>query len=84
MLRPYYEFKQKRLGKRVDYDKRVGHQCVDLFKQYMDEVIGIKCKAVGSAKEIRKNTFKAFKTPMRQKHIGMNDLMQGDVICSDK
>jgi hypothetical protein len=43
MIRPYVDFKNKWNGKRVDYDNASGYQCVDLFKQYMTEVLGIKC-----------------------------------------
>jgi len=42
MPRPYVDFKNKRVGKKVDYDHGAGFQCIDLFKQYMDEVLGIK------------------------------------------
>nr|DAS94321.1 MAG TPA: protease [Caudoviricetes sp.] len=40
--RPYKNFVQKRRGKRVDYDKQYDHQCTDLAKQYIDEILGIK------------------------------------------
>ena len=39
MQRAYNDFKQKRLGKRIDYDKSYGYQCVDLIKQYLDECL---------------------------------------------
>ena len=32
--RPYRQFKENRLGKRIDYDKAYGYQCIDLIKQY--------------------------------------------------
>jgi hypothetical protein len=38
-MRPYVDFKNKWLGKRIDYDKAYGYQCVDLIKQYLDEVL---------------------------------------------
>ena len=39
IMRPYVDFKNKWLGKRIDYDKAYGYQCVDLIKQYLDEVL---------------------------------------------
>lgn len=40
--RPYKNFVNKRLRKRVDYDKKYDYQCTDLAKQYIDEILGIK------------------------------------------
>lgn len=82
-MRPYVDFKNKWVGKKVDYDKWAGYQCVDLFKQYMDEVLGIKLGKSWSAKQIRKNSYKIF-NKTRTQHPGTKDLMQGDIICSYK
>lgn len=45
----YQTFKQRWLGKRVDYDKVYGYQCVDLVKQYLAEEYGLKPGAWGNA-----------------------------------
>ena len=51
--RPYVDFKNKWLGKRIDYDKAYGYQCVDLIKQYLDEVLGFgRVGALGNAKNV--------------------------------
>jgi hypothetical protein len=83
MGRAYVNFKNKRLNKSIDYDGGLGKQCVDLFKQYMDEVIWIsmKGKPSGNARDIRKNVLKPFSQPMRQQIKWYKDLLQGDVIC---
>ena len=44
--RPYKNFAQKRLGKRVDYDGRYGFQCADLAKLYIDE--GLEFGKIGA------------------------------------
>ena len=35
------EFVKKYNGKKVDYDGRYGCQCVDLFRQYCEDVLNI-------------------------------------------
>lgn len=35
------EFVNKYIGKKVDYDGAYGYQCVDLFRQYCQDVLGI-------------------------------------------
>lgn len=44
--RPYKNFAQKRLGKRVDYDGSYGFQCADLAKLYIDE--GLEFGKIGA------------------------------------
>lgn len=44
------EFVKKFLGKKMDYDKACGVQCVDLAKQYLYSVFGIKAGSWGNAK----------------------------------
>jgi len=52
-MRPYVDFKNKWLGKRIDYDKTYGYQCVDLIKQYLDEVLWFpRVGAIGNAKNV--------------------------------
>lgn len=51
------EFVKKYNGKKVDYDNAYGAQCVDLFRQYTKEVLGIKehtgpCATSGGAKDL--------------------------------
>jgi len=45
----YQQFKSKWIGKRVDYDRVYGFQCVDLIKQYLAENYGLKPGAWGNA-----------------------------------
>ena len=76
-MRPYKDFVQKRLGKRVDYDKQYDYQCTDLAKQYLFEVLRFeKIGALGNAKDMPNNSFFS----SREKIKGMNNLMQGDII----
>ena len=51
------EFVKKYNGKKVDYDNAYGAQCVDLFRQYTKEVLGIKehtgpCATSGGGKDL--------------------------------
>lgn len=78
MKRPYKEFVERRLGKKVDYDKAFWYQCVDLIKQYADECLGMwKIGAIGNAKNVPKGTFwKKF----WQIYTSFEDVMQWDII----
>ena len=76
-MRPYKDFAQKRLGKRVDYDGAYWFQCADLAKQYISEALEFgKIGALGNAKDMPKSPFFA----QWEKIKGMNNLMQGDII----
>lgn len=56
MSRPYTEFKDKRLWKKVDYDGAFWFQCTDLVKQYIDECLGWwKVSALWNANQIPNN-----------------------------
>ena len=80
-MRPYKDFAQKRLWKRVDYDGSYGFQCVDLAKQYISEALEFgKIGALGNAKDMPKSPFFA----NREKIKGMKNLMQGDIIIKSK
>lgn len=80
-MRPYNDFAQKRLWKRVDYDGSYGFQCVDLAKQYISEALEFgKIGALGNAKDMPKSPFFA----NREKIKGMKNLMQGDIIIKSK
>ena len=45
----YQQFKNKWLGKSVDFDGSYGKQCVDLIKQYIFEQTGVRPGAWGNA-----------------------------------
>ena len=76
-MRPYKDFAQKRLRKRVDYDKKYDYQCTDLAKQYIDEGLEFgKIGALWNAKDMPKSPFFA----NWEKIKSMNNLMQGDII----
>lgn len=46
-------FIKKHLGNKVDYDKAHGFQCVDLYRQYLDEVLKVpQTPPVEGAKDI--------------------------------
>jgi len=47
------DFIKKYLGKKIDYDLSYGGQCVDLFRQYVKEVLGFpQSNPVGGAADI--------------------------------
>ena len=51
------EFIEKYQGKKVDFDGVYGAQCVDLFRQYAKDVLGIRehtgsCASSGGAKDL--------------------------------
>lgn len=76
--RPYTNFRNERLGKRIDYDWAYGFQCVDPIKLYMDQVLGLgRIGRLGNAKDVPNN-------PIFRKDWeiirGMKDLMQWDII----
>ncbi|MDO4714476.1 MAG: CHAP domain-containing protein [bacterium] len=82
MNRPYTNFRNHRLGKRIDYDGAYRFQCVDLAKLYADQVLGMgKIGKLGNAKEVPNN-------PIFRKGWeilkGMTDLMQGDIVVRTK
>ena len=79
-MRPYKTFKEKWLWKRIDYDKSYGYQCVDLIKQYADEVLCLgKIWAIGNANRVQySSTFKGFSK------LWVKDLMQWDIIIRTK
>lgn len=75
--RPYKNFVNKRLRKRVDYDKKYDYQCTDLAKQYISEGLEFgEIGALGNAKDMPNNPFFS----SREKIKGTKNLMQGDII----
>jgi len=84
MLRPYVDFKNKRVGKRIDYDKWPAwsrYQCIDVFKQAMCDLIWIKVWKSGSAKQAWNNVYKVFDKTRTQIKWTKN-LIQWDFIFS--
>lgn len=79
MARIYTNFKDKWINKRVDFDWAFWYQCVDLFKQYVKECIGIILWKTGNANEIRQNKYHCFDSKW-SKIPGTKDLMQWDII----
>ena len=49
------EFKNKYMGKSIDYDGVSGVQCVDLVKQYLKDVFGLNPGSMGNAKDYFQN-----------------------------
>lgn len=74
----YDQFAAEWLGKRVDYDGVYQYQCVDLIKQYVDELYGIKSGAFGNAIDYWTNV----QNPMTQwfNRIAGSNVMKGDII----
>lgn len=82
--RPYTDFRNKLLGKRVDYDNFAGYQCVDLIKIYLDSCLGMgTIGRIGNASDIRENRYSYFNEKW-EKIPGTDNLMQGDIIISTK
>lgn len=85
-MRPYKNWINKIVGKRVDmdnYPKYGKYQCVDLFKHYANNCLGMKLTKTGNAKEIGTNKYKIF-DKSRVKMSNCNDLMQGDILVTTK
>lgn len=83
------EFVKKYNGKKVDYDNAYGAQCVDLFRQYAKECLGIKehtgpCATSGGAKDL----FLDYnKMPVEKKYFyrsTQKNWIPGDVLIWDQ
>lgn len=82
------EFVKAYNGRKVDFDKVYGSQCVDLFRQYAKEGLGIPehtgaCASSGGAKDL----FLDYdKMPIEKKYFrrGKGALKVGDVLIWDK
>ena len=79
------EFEKKYLGKKVDFDGVYGAQCVDLFRQYSKECLGISehtgsCSTSGGAKDL----FLDYnKMPLEKKYFTRETkkaMIQGDIL----
>ena len=83
------EFVKKYKGQKVDYDHAYGAQCVDLFRQYAKEALGIgehtgPCATSGGAKDL----FLDYdKMPIEKKYFTRSkakNWIPGDVLVWDK
>lgn len=76
-----WEFVQKHVKTKVDFDGAYGAQCVDLFRQYCKDVLGIgHTGAVVGAKDLVER-YDAL--PQEKEHFALvrdsGDVLQGDV-----
>lgn len=83
------EFIEKYQGKKVDFDGAYGAQCVDLFRQYTKEVLGIRehtgpCQTTGGAIDL----FLDYNTmPVEKKYFTRStnkNWKSGDILIWDK
>lgn len=57
----YSEFVKKWIGKGIDYDGKFGYQCVDVYRMYVKEVLGVpQSPPVVGAKDIWDNYLKEY------------------------
>ena len=83
------EFVKKYKGKKVDFDNAYGAQCVDLFRQYTKECLGIKehtgpCATSGGAKDL---FLDYSKMPIEKKYFirsTQKNWIPGDVLIWDR
>lgn len=69
------------LGKKVDYDKKYGFQCTDLYRQYLKDVLSVpQTPAVTGAKDIFDNHGVLKATP----DSALADYSRGDILIWDK
>lgn len=74
----YQQFKAKWIGRRVDFDGVYGYQCIDLIKQYLLDVKGIKAGAWGNAIDYWYNTNPAVLKEFNR--LSTNQARQGDIV----
>jgi len=78
MNRPYTDFRNEWLGKRIDYDWSFWFQCVDLAKLYLDKVAWLgEIWPLGDARDIPNNHLFAKGWEILK---WTDDLMQWDII----
>lgn len=80
-----WEFIQKHIKTKVDYDKAYGAQCVDLFRQYCNDVLEVPhTGAVEGAKDLFLNYEKLPKEmEYFKKTKGLSGIKSGDVLIYD-
>lgn len=74
----YADFEAKWLGGKVDYDGVYQYQCVDLTKQYMAEVFGMKPGAWGNAIDYWTKTHPGVLE--RFDKVANSDAKRGDIV----
>ena len=82
------EFVKKYNGVKVDFDKKYGYQCVDLFRQWVKEGLGISehtgpCSTTGGAKDL---FIDYLKMPLEKKYFTRETkkaMRPGDVLIWD-
>lgn len=74
----YTSFKNKWVGKRVDYDGVYGYQCVDLIKQYAREEYKLKPGAWGNAVDYWYSPNKTLLTKFTR--ISTKSARRGDIV----
>ncbi len=79
------EFVKKYSGKKVDFDGVYGAQCVDLFRQYVKECLGIpehtgSCSTSGGAKDLFLDYPKMEKEKKYFTRETKKGMIQGDVL----
>ena len=74
------EFVKKNIGKKVDYDGRFGAQCVDLFRQYCQDVLCIPhTGGVEGAKDLFINYEKMEKEKRYFSKVAGKSFIPGDI-----
>ena len=74
--RQYKQFKEKRIGKRTNYDNTYWYQCVDLIKLYLDECLWLwRIGSLWNAKNVPSSAF--FKNWQK---LTTKNLIQWDII----
>ena len=80
MGRPYNEFKEKRLGKKIDYDNCYKYQCVDLVKLYLDKCCWYwKIGSLWNAKDLPNNRFFDWRAKIK---LTTNNAKQWDIVVA--
>ena len=82
------DFVKKYNGVKVDFDKKYGYQCVDLFRQWVKEGLGISehtgpCSTTGGAKDL---FIDYLKMPLEKKYFireTKKAMRPGDVLIWD-
>ena len=79
----YQQFLDKYNGKYVDYDKKYGYQCVDLFRQYVVDCFGLSPYTIFPAADYAKTIYKNYTASSPFKKIPYtptNTPKSGDII----
>lgn len=81
----YQEFKNKYIGKYVDYDKYYGPQCWDLGQQYFTEVLGLPSYILSGSGLVSNMLIQPKRALMDEffEQVPINKMVQGDVVIWD-